>query len=95
MSVIWRMDPRRGLKKEKLSALEMNGKPAPRYRSWFKDLERVRIALRIDSRPCYINPSSSPPPCSLRGPPALRLSPLSFASGGFSPPSLHGKPGPA
>lgn len=43
----------------------MNGKPAPLYRSWFKDLEWVRIALRIDSRSCYINPSSPPPPPAL------------------------------
>lgn len=63
---IWWTDPRHGLKKEQLAALEMNGKPAPLYRSSFKHLEWVRIALRTDSRSCYINPSSSPPP-----PPAL------------------------
>lgn len=62
-------DPRSGLKKEKFAALEMNGKPAPSYRSWFKHLKPVRFVVRIHRCSCYINPSS-PPPCSLRVPPS-------------------------
>lgn len=46
------------------------------YRSWFKHLKRVRIALRIDSRSCYINPSSPPPPALFGFPPSSALFPL-------------------
>lgn len=73
---MWWTDPRHGLEKEKFAVLEMNGKPAPFYRSWFKHLERVRIALRIDSRSCYINPSSPPPPALFGFPPSSALFPL-------------------
>lgn len=77
-------DLRRGLKKEKLSAHEMNGKPAPLLSPLVQRLG-VSENCAAHRQPLLLYQSFffSSSPCALQVPPAAsRLSPLPSASGG-------------